>query len=1309
MGHRERRSQPRLQTRHSASVSAMGVAVLGEIRDFCRGGLYLAFADARTAQAVAAWRVRTHVEVSFTAVIDGRPQRHRMTGTVAHTSPGGLGLQVTTIAEGALRALQVVGQAVPPQPVTSADDPQHLGLQQRCRQLHGEFLDVLLMEFFDAVGGKLEAAGEKAATAREQKLFREAPWALSSQRARIQATFLAGVLEHFDPQRPPPSTFTPDDEFGGLALLDEAELEDWLSLTSVVNQIEMEGGFGRALASVERRYGELVGRTLDRQSNPFGPAVICRSFQASTRDLQLCKATRAVAYQTFGDILARHLPALCEKLDAVLSATPARQSPAAFAGPPPASTHKPPGLPTSPTLPVPQAGHMAVTASPVAPAFEPEPQPERLQRMMAAPLPQGMPDALDSGLDRLLSGLNRGSGSAPSSEQLPRGSRPAGPAQVAAGLVELEGGMRRADGGAAGRVAHAGVAGGQPPNPASLDDLLRAIDARPSAGWTGRAGPAGLPLSERMAQAVEGLSIPGPFRQVLDTAGSVFGHAIAQSGGGSAIDAMLMRLEQPLLKRSLQDGGFPDTPDDPARQVVDLIEQFAIAADDQGQFFDAKLQRFLEAAVERVCAQSDHDPGVFLSTRDSLSRLLAPIRHARQSRIARLQEACEARQGVLCAREAVRQALDVRLAGRPVPKVVLALLDAGWRQYLVLQAMRAGIDGQGFAQALAALDRLLALLQVEQAPASTLVCQEAAALCDRIEQQLASANLDGDQRNAIVATLVRDVDAALREGRVPDSVRVTRAARSAAAASEPVPAHATLLKRLRVGDWWHFLEAGRWLPMQLIWLAGPAGDCAFANRSATQKIDLSLAEFDKRLREGSARAWADQDRPLLERSVHAMLDDGSQRIQQRATHDPVTGLLSRKGFLQRLAQAARQSPSQRAHILGVVEFDQFRVVYQACGAEEGEALSRALADEVRAAIGTDGVLASFRDDTLALFLPACGRDQGLALVDGLLGRLRDYRHQAGEHSFSIGASVGVAEYDPGQLNPEAAVQQADMACVAAKTLGRNRFQFYEPDNQQLQTQRSMIDLTGRLDSLLAGSGLYLRGQMIMPIGADASLMPYHEVLLGIDGARGQPIKPLPFILGVERLHRAHEVDLWVLRRVFDWIRDNPSGFEAVGGLSINLSTMSLANAEVIGYLHETLSRDDIPAGRISFEITETAAIECYAAAGDFIRQMRRYGCKFALDDFGSGHTSYAHLKNLRADALKIDGSFVRDIVDSPSDYAIVKSMNDIAHSLGMVTVAEYVESPAILAKLREIGVDYAQGFAIHKPCPIDQIVALEPA
>jgi EAL domain-containing protein (putative c-di-GMP-specific phosphodiesterase class I) len=160
----------------------------------------------------------------------------------------------------------------------------------------------------------------------------------------------------------------------------------------------------------------------------------------------------------------------------------------------------------------------------------------------------------------------------------------------------------------------------------------------------------------------------------------------------------------------------------------------------------------------------------------------------------------------------------------------------------------------------------------------------------------------------------------------------------------------------------------------------------------------------------------------------------------------------------------------------------------------------------------------------------------------------------------------------------------------------------------------------------------------------------------------------------------------------------------VGGFAINLSATSLSSPEVMSYLQDVLPNSGFPTGKITFEITETAAIGSYGAAQDFIREIRRYGCKFSLDDFGSGFTSYSHLKNLRTDSLKIDGSFVKEMLQNPNDYAMVKSMNDIGHSLGLRTVAEYVESPEILEALREIGVDYAQGYAVHKPCAIDEIV-----
>jgi len=250
-----------------------------------------------------------------------------------------------------------------------------------------------------------------------------------------------------------------------------------------------------------------------------------------------------------------------------------------------------------------------------------------------------------------------------------------------------------------------------------------------------------------------------------------------------------------------------------------------------------------------------------------------------------------------------------------------------------------------------------------------------------------------------------------------------------------------------------------------------------------------------------------------------------------------------------------------------------------------------------------------------------------------------------------------------------------------------------------------MELAGRIDSLMENGGLHLRCQMVTPISADTALLPYYEILLGITGDDGQAVSPMLFVPAVESLKRSHEIDIWVAKKVFAWIRANRDMFSSTGGFSINLSAQSLSNSEVLAFLLGELALADLPTEKIIFEITETAAIDNYHVARDFMQQISSYGCKFSLDDFGSGYSSYSHLKNLRTCSLKIDGSFVKEMLQNPADWAMVKSMNDIGHSLGMKTVAEYVESAEILGKLREIGVDYAQGYVIHKPVPIDHLTS----
>jgi diguanylate cyclase (GGDEF)-like protein len=1297
MGSREHRRHPRLETRQLASVSAQGASVPCEIRNYCRAGLYLSFDDPRARDAISAWLPDTAVEVAFLAGEAGRQRPFRLAGTVAHASPAGLGLYVESIADDVLQALHAAGAEAPRPPTPDLGPQERQALQQECTSLFSNFLNLVLKDFFSKVGDKFAEAGDRVSGFLEQNRYRHGAQELIRQRSRIQEDFFAAIREHLQQLGPGGKRAEGEEASGELSLVDEGEFDDWLNLSSVVNQIESDVDLARCLSGFERRYGALIGSALDRRNNPFGPEAICRTFQGSTRGLDFSNPMRAVMYKVFGQTLAQHLPALCEQLERVLSTLDATLPPTK----PAARQAK------APPSPPPESDQTTAGAS----GGKEQPKQDLAEIVekllgLSGQQPSGLNrEAAEYSLERLMAALNRPRG-APAPAQAASFPAASGPEPPRPNLLPVADRLLRAAGRSEAAAVASWGAGAAPPE-AGLGELLRVIDALPSVDWIGPSGPDGPPLSERISRSGPGLRIPLPYRQTLDATANLFGHAMAVSAGGSEIETLLKRLERPLLKLSLQDGRFLDNPDHPARQVVDLLEQYAIAADDQGRFFDAKLQRFLYLMVERVCAQADQDPGVYAAVRDNLARLLVPIRQTRRLRVARLQEACEGRDRIRQARARVGDALDARLAGREVAEVVLRLLDAGWRHYLVLLEMRAGIRSEEWGEALAVLDRLLSWLGPEPAAAADGTRQEAAGLMNRIERQLASVSADAAQLEAVMEALARALEAAGRDGHVLESVPYASSGRPAEARpgdDEEGRHHAELLQRLRVGDWWHFHQAGRWLPMQLIWLSQPAGHCAFASRSAIDKVELALADFSQRLRNGTVKDWGDQDRPLLERTEYAMLDEGRQLLQQRVIHDPVTGLLNRKGFLQRLGQASRQPRPDRAHMVSVIEFDQFRVIYHACGVEAGEALTRLLAREVQACVGPEGVVASFRDDTLALFLPNCSRSQGCGTVDSLLGRLKDYRYQHGEHSYSIGLNIGITEYAPALHSPEEAVRHADSACVAARAQGRNRMQVYEQDNLQLQTQESLIDWAGRIDSLLKGSGLYLRAQMVMPIGADPSLLPYYEILLGIAPEPGVEVKPMTFIPAVERLQRAHEVDLWVLRRVFDWIRENRAGFATMGGFSINLSALSLAHPDIIAFLRDTLPRDDIPADRITFEITETAAIESYAAAEEFMRQIRRYGCSFSLDDFGSGYTSYAHLKNLRTDSLKIDGSFVRDMANSPSDYAMVKSMHDIAHSLGMRSVAEYVESPQILAKLREIGVDYAQGYAIHKPCRIDQIL-----
>jgi EAL domain-containing protein (putative c-di-GMP-specific phosphodiesterase class I) len=309
------------------------------------------------------------------------------------------------------------------------------------------------------------------------------------------------------------------------------------------------------------------------------------------------------------------------------------------------------------------------------------------------------------------------------------------------------------------------------------------------------------------------------------------------------------------------------------------------------------------------------------------------------------------------------------------------------------------------------------------------------------------------------------------------------------------------------------------------------------------------------------------------------------------------------------------------------------------------------------------------------------------------------RFQWQGHSFQVGVSIGLVPITRAMTSITDLLSAADSACYTAKDLGRNRIHVYDQaDTTHLRRHREMR-WAARIDQALENDGLTLAYQSIRPLSQE--LVGEHiEILLRLKDDDGTDGLPAEFMRAAERYDLASRVDRWVIDHCLQWLESRPDIVERLAHCAINVSSRSIDDDGFVAFLHERLDRSTVPAQRLCIEITETSLIGDLGRASAFMVELKARGCKFALDDFGSGVSSFAYLKRLPVDYVKIDGSFVRNVVASQSDRAIVRSINEVAHSLGTRTVAECVESRAVEDALRALGVDFAQGYAIANVRPL---------
>ncbi len=756
----------------------------------------------------------------------------------------------------------------------------------------------------------------------------------------------------------------------------------------------------------------------------------------------------------------------------------------------------------------------------------------------------------------------------------------------------------------------------------------------------------------------------------------------------------------PILGAQLRPEGLGEN-GETIRHLLELLEFGSVVC---AQRDDAPT-RELRERIGQLVASLGELPALVAPDLDAaaeqLEKLLQRHRRAGTAIEDRVVEACVGQQRLVEARRLVDEELTERFAGRQLPPALGELLEDRLHALLVLTVLREGANSEAWAAQRARLQVLEQALDAQLEPAQ----RQAAAESSLAWIEELGAGQSGEQ--AIVGQQLDAIAQALRADS-PDGAawagREKPPAPLLAGLDETADQHARQLRLIQPGDWVAFdIDGGEPRLLKLAWHAPDRQRLVFVSQLGHRAEDLSDAELLELLRGGRARLLEDGKSTVVERAWRRMLEGLHDELAEQASRDQLTGLINRKELDRRLLTwiNARHRPALALLWVGA---DYQRMLNQSLGMEGGDfALSRlaeALAQLAHEQDAERAYAARIAGDEFVVVLPRADSQLADQFAERLLDRLGSLEPLWQGRKFRLSASIGIVVADENCSGGDALLRDAERACGAAKELGRGRSYVHQADDFRLSQMRETVDWVGRVEQSLEQGHLVLFGQRALSLSDKAKAGPdYLEVLLRMRDADGLST-PQNFIIAAERYGQITAIDRFVLQQL--GLHLMASDASKRFRIAFNLSAHNVVDPEFITEIIQTLRAQPQPLHQLCIELTETAAIQQLASASEGMRRLSEAGIAMVLDDFGSGWSSYNYLRRLPVDIVKVDGAFIKDIATSPQDLALARSINEVAHMLGKMTVAEHVENEETLSLVREIGFDYAQGYLVERPRPLTE-------
>lgn len=806
-------------------------------------------------------------------------------------------------------------------------------------------------------------------------------------------------------------------------------------------------------------------------------------------------------------------------------------------------------------------------------------------------------------------------------------------------------------------------------------------------------------------------------RKTIQVTEQLLGSLQQDSFINQEIRGLIDSLKIPLVKEAINNPALLNDASHPGHKLLDTIGRLGpyIQADEQSRPGKGYLYQAIEE-VNRLAEQ-----GAQLDIKqitDHLEKIIDQRKQHLKSNLGLVTESCEQEERYQAAKDYVFRLLCSKLTNGTIPVIVEQLLYLGWGGLLVHAISTYGENDKNAIRLAGVIDLFLDIFNTGQGVkpvADTqkdylvkvvkggfsqypLYADEAGQYLARLEAILGSGEADQQEiakkRVRLDHTHIKQL---LDEQTAPQTADIPN--------TDIEHTWLDLVSSIKLDDWIvEQRQRGHARMLNLAWKNTSATRYVFVDGEGTKRLDTGNRNLANMFRQNHCSLLEDGNIPIVERAVDRILKNTFEQIKKDSDTDSLTGLLSHNAFQKKISEVLEiTNDFGDQHILLKLNIDKFSMINEQCGPMGGDRLLQTISSIISNYLPEDTTLARVGSDEFAALIKDCSLDEGYHIAETQRRAIANLRFTWDGTATPTTASVGIVHIDSDVRSAAEAMNMASSACQTAIEDGGNCTRIYQPTDQDIAKRQGAASEAHTIEGALKDQNLSLYAQPISTIFLGDGEEQHYEILLRVKNKDNVWEGPDDFIHAAEKCDRMRSVDRWVINKLFSWLKNHHQELGNIG-ISINLSAQTMDDESFYVFISNHLDSSPFPCDRISFEITESSLIKHIDKAKSLVEKIRRKGCKFSLDDFGTGYASYSYLKDFPVDHVKIDGSFIRDILTDSSSQAMVKSITEISHHMGKKVVAEYVENEATLVALRELEVDFAQGHYIGHPVPLKNLL-----